>query len=64
MLGNHKNITPITVILIVMAQLKSTSHMLKHAVGTHHGQDMSEVKFGMRVLKYTRTSFERQIALS
>ena len=50
--------------LDAMAQLKSTSHMLKHAVGTHHGQDMSEVKFGMRVLKYTRTSFERQIAES
>ena len=47
-----------------MAQLKSTSHMLKHAVGVHPEKDMNEVVFGMSVLKYTQTSFERQIGES
>ena len=44
-----------------MAQLSSRSHMLKHAVGVHPNKDMSEVQFGMRVLKYNTSSFERQI---
>ena len=35
--------------------------MLKHIVGEHPGMDLSEVEFGMRVLKYTQSSFERQI---
>ena len=41
--------------------LKSTSHMLKHAVGVHPEQDPVEVQFGMKVIKYTQSSFERQI---
>ena len=44
-----------------LAQLRSCTHMLKHIVGEHPEQDMGEVKFGMKVLKYTRSSFERQI---
>lgn len=44
-----------------LTQLKSTSHMLKHIVGEHPGMDLSEVEFGMKVLKYTQSSFERQI---
>ena len=36
-----------------MAQLKSTSHMLKLAVGVHEGEDMNEKKFGMKVVKYS-----------
>ena len=44
-----------------LAQLKSTSHMLKHIVGEHPEMDLSEVEFGMKVLKYTQSSFERQI---
>ena len=44
-----------------MAQLRNTSHMLKHAIGVHPDEDMSEVQFGMRVLKFTQSSFERQI---
>ena len=38
--------------------------MLKHAVSVHPDKDMSEVVFGMSVLKYTQTSFERQIGES
>ena len=44
-----------------MAGLKSTSHMLKHIVCSHPDQDMDQVEFGMKVLRYTQTSFERQI---
>ena len=44
-----------------MAKLSSKSHMLKHAIGVHPNKDMSEVQFGMRVLKYNTSSFERQI---
>ena len=35
--------------------------MLKHIVNSHAGQDMSEVKFGMRIVEHARSSFERQI---
>ena len=35
--------------------------MLKHIVGVHPDQDMSEIKFGMEVIKYTQTSFDRQV---
>ena len=35
--------------------------MLKHIVGEHPEQEMGEVKFGMQVLKYTCSSFGRQI---
>ena len=44
-----------------LAQLKTGSHMLKHIVGVHPGEDMSRVQFGIRVIKYCRTSFERQV---
>ena len=44
-----------------MASLKSANHMLKYVVSTHPGQDMNEVEFGMSIVKYTRSSFERQI---
>ena len=35
--------------------------MLKHAVAVHPEQDPMEVQFGMKVIKYTQSSFERQI---
>ena len=35
--------------------------MLKHVVSTHQDQDMGEIEFGMKVLKYAQSSFERQI---
>ena len=42
-------------------QLKTTSHMLRHLVGHHEGEDMDKVEFGVKILKVTKTSFERQI---
>ena len=35
--------------------------MLRHLVSEHEHQDFSEIKFGMRIIKFTKTSFERQI---
>ena len=44
-----------------MAQLKTSSHMLKHAIQKHPEQDMGEVQFGMKIIKTCQSSFERQI---
>ena len=44
-----------------LQELSSRSHMLKHAVNFHQGEDFNKIKFGMKVLAHTRTSFERQI---
>ena len=37
------------------------SHMLKHAIDCHPGVDPETVDFHMRVMKYHKSSFERQI---
>ena len=44
-----------------MAQLRTSSHMLKHALTEHEEQDMGELKFGMQILRTCKSSFERQI---
>ena len=44
-----------------MAQLRTSSHMLKHALTEHREQDMGELKFGMHILRTCKSSFERQI---
>ena len=35
--------------------------MLKHIVATHENEDMNTIKFKMKIVSHTRTSFERQI---
>ena len=42
-------------------QLKTSSHMLRHLLEMHGGERRKDVEFGVRVLKFTRSSFERQI---
>ena len=42
-------------------QLKTSSHMLRHLLEMHGGEERSAVDFGMKVMRYTRSSFERQI---
>ena len=37
------------------------SHMLKHSIEHHEGADPEDVTFHMKVLKYHKSSFERQI---
>ena len=44
-----------------MRLLKPGSHMLRHALDKHEGEKLNEIKFGMEVMRFTRTSFERQI---
>ena len=41
--------------------LSLKSHMLRHYVDSHMGEDFDSMKFHMKVIRYTRTSFERQI---
>ena len=44
-----------------LARLSSTSHMLRHMVEAHPNEQFEDVKWGMFILKYLRTAFERQI---
>ena len=36
------------------------SHLLKHAVEMHGQEELNTLKFGMKVIRYAKTSFERQ----
>ena len=47
-----------------MRQLKPSSHLLRHALDQHEGEQRSCIKFGMVIIKFTRTSFKRQILKS
>ena len=47
--------------LDALARLEEDSHLLRHLVNNHEGEDFSDVKFGMSVVKYMTTSFMRQI---
>ena len=47
-----------------MEQLSPDSHMLKHIVEVHPGEEISSIKFQARVLKYAKSAFERQITES
>merc|ERR1712208_180892 len=44
-----------------LASLNHKSHMLKHMLHKHEQMDFSEVRWGMFILQYLRTAFERQI---
>ena len=44
-----------------LTTLSDNSHMLKHVVAKHEGQDLGEIKFGMSILHHNRSAFERQI---
>jgi hypothetical protein len=44
-----------------MTNLSLTSHMLKHVVDMHEGEQMREVDFRMKELRFHRSSFERQV---
>ena len=41
--------------------LSSKSSLIKHMLDRHEEEDMSDVKFGMTIVRYARTAFERQI---
>jgi hypothetical protein len=42
-------------------QLKPSSHLLKHLVDQHEGEDFGQVDFRMEIVTYSRTAYERQI---
>ena len=44
-----------------MQQLKPSSHMLRHILDMHEGELIADIKFGMEVIRFTRTSWERQM---
>ena len=44
-----------------MKNLSMASHMLKHVVDKHEGEQFEQVDFRMKILKFHRSSFERQI---
>ena len=44
-----------------MKNYSPTSHLLKHVLDKHEEEEIEKVKFGIRVVKYTRSPFERQI---
>ena len=43
------------------SKLSEDSYMLKHSLDIHEDKVISKERFGIRVLKYTKTPFERQI---
>ena len=45
-----------------MKNFSINSHMLKHAVDMHEGEDTGLIDFRMKILKFHRSSFERQIS--
>ena len=44
-----------------LASLNSSSHMLRHMVDMHKGENFEQVKWGMFIVKFLRSAFERQI---
>ena len=44
-----------------LASLNKKSVMLKHILFNHEGSEFSDIKWGMFILKYQRSAFERQI---
>ena len=44
-----------------LEKLDEDSHMLKHIANYHKEMEVEDVKFGMRVVSFTRTALERQV---
>ena len=44
-----------------LKNLSPTSHLLKHILDRHDEEEVESIRFGIRIVKYTRTPFERQI---
>ena len=45
-----------------LATLSKKSHMLKHMLFQHENEDFSKVQWGMFILEYKKSAFERQIS--
>ena len=44
-----------------MRAIKPSSHLLKHVLDKHEGETLDDVDFRMRVIKFHKSPFERQI---
>ena len=44
-----------------MHQLKPSSHMLRHVLDMHEGEPIAGIRFGIEIVRFTRTSWERQM---
>ena len=44
-----------------MRTIKPGSHLLKHVLDKHEGETLEDVDFRMRVVKYHKSPFERQV---
>ena len=44
-----------------LRKLEEDSHLLKHVAQYHQGVPMKEIRFGMKVRRYARSAFERQV---
>ena len=42
-------------------ELKKESHMVKHFCDVHPEEDLDSVVFGCRIVKQSRTAFNRQV---
>ena len=42
-------------------QLKPGSHLLKHLLDVHEDEQHDEVKFGLKIIQHTKSSFDRQV---
>ena len=47
--------------LMDMRQISKGSHILKHLVDKHEGENIDKIDFRMKVIKFHKSSFERQI---
>ena len=47
-----------------LEKLQEDSHLLKHIATRHRGEDLDSIKFGMKILKQTRTALEIQVTES
>ena len=45
-----------------LTSLAKDSHMLKHVIINHEDEDLSSVRFGMKIIGFYRSSFERQMS--
>ena len=44
-----------------MRTIKGSSHLLKHILDKHEGETLDEVDFRMRVVRFLKAAFKRQI---
>ena len=44
-----------------LEKLDKDNHLMKHVANFHQGEEMSDVRFGLKILSHPRSAFERQV---